>query len=113
MKVNKNGLNHKHCSSSSLSSLSILKMLIFIFWKYGIVLKTRWQFWSYLIQIALKYPDWVGGYIIGCGQMEHFLQFRQTIKERINQQLEIYQKNKSNIVKTDINTDINKVKVVI
>ena len=99
MKINQNGLDHKHCSQYSSLSFNVLKMLTFIFWKYGVVLKTRWQFWSYLVQIFLKYPDWLGAYLIGCIQMEHFLEFRQVVKDRINEQLLIYKSNFPNILK--------------
>ena len=101
VKVNKNGSKHKHCSSTYSFSFNLLKVLFFIFWKYGVVLNTRWKFWSYVLQISLKYPDWLGAFIIGCGQMEHFAEYRQTIKERVNEQLEIYQENSSNILRKD------------
>ena len=102
VKVNKNGSKHKHRSSSYSFSFNLFKMLFFLFWKYGVVLKTRWQFWSYLAQIVVKYPDWIGAFLIGCGQMEHFGEFRKIIKERINEQLKVYQENYSNMCEKDI-----------
>ena len=87
MKINENGLDHKHRSSLSSSPFKLLKIIFFICWKYGVIVKTRWKFWSYLAQIFLKYPDWVGSFLIGCGQMEHFLEYREIVKDRISKQL--------------------------
>ena len=101
MKINQNGLDHKHRSSLSPSPLELFEIIFFILWKYGIVLKTRWKFWSYLLQIFFKYPDWAGSFFIGCGQMEHFLEYRETAKERINQQLLEYKSSFPAIVKKE------------
>ena len=101
MKINKNGSKHKHCSSLYSSPFKLLQIILFIFWKYGVVLKTRWKFWYYLTRIFLKYPDWIGAFLIGCGQMEHTLEYREIAQERISQQLLEYKSSSPKILKKE------------
>jgi radical SAM superfamily enzyme YgiQ (UPF0313 family) len=92
IKVNQKGSKHKHTSSSLPLALAI-KALSLVIFKYGMILETRWKFWRYFWTILWKYPDWLPGYLSGCIQLEHFLEYRQVLRDRMGEQLTTYQTN--------------------
>ena len=69
---------------------SFVKAVLIIIWRQGIVGETRWQFWPNLISMAYHNKGGVIGYLVICAYLEHFLEYRQIVKEQINTQLEEY-----------------------
>lgn len=67
-----------------------LKAAAVLFWKQGIVRKTRWTFWPYLFQMIRHNPGGVMSYLNICAQNEHFLEYRQVVKDNIEAQLAAY-----------------------
>lgn len=55
------------------------------------LLETRWQLWGHLWKLARSHTDSMGRYIMGCAQLEHFLEYRQVLRDRISEQLTAYQ----------------------
>ncbi|WP_404784827.1 B12-binding domain-containing radical SAM protein [Altericista sp. CCNU0014] len=67
-----------------------IKALLTICWRQGVVRKTRWQFWANLIGILRHNPKVWEPYIGICALGEHFLEYRQIVKEQIEAQLQVY-----------------------
>ena len=69
---------------------STIRALLTLFWRQGVVRKTRWQFWGNLYRILRHNPLVWKHYLIVCGLLEHFLEYRQIVREQINSQLATY-----------------------
>jgi len=63
------------------------KALTRIFWLQGVTRKTRWYFWYYLFKIMRFNRNMVPDYLLCCGLMEHFTEFRYLVRDQINAQL--------------------------
>ena len=70
-------------------TLAIRAMLI-IFWRQGVLRKTRWTFWRYLVHIMQAKPRNWQYYLSICALGEHFLEYRQLVRQQIEQQLDEY-----------------------
>jgi radical SAM superfamily enzyme YgiQ (UPF0313 family) len=67
-----------------------IRALLIIAWRQGIVRKTRWRFWSNLAIILWRYPNVAAFYLSVCAQAEHFIDFRETVRDQIHDQLQAY-----------------------
>jgi radical SAM superfamily enzyme YgiQ (UPF0313 family) len=72
-----------------------IKALLTICWRQGVVRKTRFQFWANLIGILRHNPKVWEPYIGICALGEHFLEYRQIVKEQIEDQLQVYLQTKA------------------
>ena len=72
-----------------------IKALLTICWRQGVVRKTRFQFWVNLIGILRHNPKVWEPYIGICALGEHFLEYRQIVKEQIEAQLQVYLQTKA------------------
>ena len=88
MKINQNGCRHKH--RSNIPFFTVLKVSLILTWKYGVILNTRYLFWSHFLTILSKYPNWAIGYIMGIAQLEHLLEYRHIVCDSIQQELKEY-----------------------
>ncbi len=70
-----------------------LKALLTICWRQGVVRKTRTSFWVYLGEMFRHNRRGIPSYLTVCAQIEHFLEYRQIVKEQIEAQLAAYQQN--------------------
>ncbi|MEK8015955.1 MAG: B12-binding domain-containing radical SAM protein [Candidatus Parabeggiatoa sp.] len=68
-------------------SWKMFKVSVFIFWKFGVVDQTRWQFWSYLFKAIWLNPSQVENCVRLYVFAEHFADYRQIIRDEINAQL--------------------------
>lgn len=68
-------------------SWAIIRPLLIVCWRQGIVRKTRWQFWRNLYGMYRHYRGGLKRYLFVCAQLEHFLDYRQVVKEQIEAQL--------------------------
>jgi len=66
---------------------SAVRALFLIIWRQGVVRKTRFSFWRYLLSMTWRYPHRVVSYLSVCAQIEHFVEYRQIIKDQIEAQL--------------------------
>ncbi len=65
----------------------MFKVSLFIFWKFGVVDQTRWQFWSNLFKAIWLNPSQVENFVRLYAFREHFADYRQIIRDEINAQL--------------------------
>ncbi len=73
---------------SKLVDLTTLRALLILCWYQGVVRKTRWTFWRYLWNILRHKPRVLDHYLVVCGQVEHFYEYRAIVKEKIERQLQ-------------------------
>ena len=64
-----------------------LRALTLIIWRQGIKRKTRWKFWHHLYDIIKHNPAVWKNYITICAHNEHFLEYRQIVRDQIEAQL--------------------------
>ncbi|MEM7727280.1 MAG: B12-binding domain-containing radical SAM protein [Cyanobacteria bacterium P01_A01_bin.45] len=68
----------------------IVKAFATIIWRQGIKRKTRWKFWHHLLSILKRNPGVLEHYLSSCAHNEHFLEYRQIVREQIESQLKEY-----------------------
>jgi radical SAM superfamily enzyme YgiQ (UPF0313 family) len=66
---------------------AVIRALLTICWRQGVLRKTRWQFWRNLYLMYRHNPGGVSSYLSTCAQIEHFLDYREIVKEQIESQL--------------------------
>ncbi|VEP11860.1 putative enzyme [Hyella patelloides LEGE 07179] len=79
----------RHSGKRKIDSKSI-KALLTICWRQGILRDTRWKFWANLGRILMRSPKLIPLYLIACAYLEHFIEYRQIVTDKINVQLEAY-----------------------
>ncbi|MFB8790316.1 MAG: DUF4070 domain-containing protein [Potamolinea sp.] len=67
--------------------LIVIRALLTICWRQGVLRKTRFQFWRNLLSMYRHNPGGLSSYLGVCAQIEHFLEYRQIVKEQIETQL--------------------------
>ncbi len=67
-----------------------IRAFFIILWRQGIVRKTRLRFWINLAIILWRYPAVAANYVSVCAQAEHFIDFRQLVRQNIEEQLAAY-----------------------
>ncbi len=67
-----------------------LRALMIIIWRQGFQRSTRWQFWHHLIGILRHNPAVWDRYLTVCAHNEHFLVYREIVRQQIQAQLETY-----------------------
>lgn len=72
----------------------VIRALLLVCWRQGVVRKTRWLFWHHLISMAIRNPAVVDQYITVCAHNEHFMEYRDIVKAQIEAQLEEYQRSR-------------------
>jgi hypothetical protein len=85
----------KHNRSSRKVDFTTLRAMLLIFWRQGIMRKTRWTFWKYLFHIYRAKPKLFASYLSVCALGEHFLAYRELVRNKIEAQLEEYLKVKA------------------
>ncbi len=68
-------------------SLKEIKAFFIVFWKNGFQRKTRFKFWHQLFLMLLKNPKRAKSYVLDCAALEHFLEYRQIVRNQIETQL--------------------------
>ncbi len=68
-----------------------LKALAIIVWRQGFKRSTRWQFWRNLFNIFKYNPGVWDHYITVCAHAEHFIEYRQIVRDQIETQLAEFQ----------------------
>jgi len=71
-----------------------VRAFFILLWRQGILRKTRLRFWVNLAVILWRYPAVAANYVSVCAQAEHFLDFRQIVRQNIEAQLTAYLKAK-------------------
>ena len=68
-----------------------LRALAIVVWRQGIKRNTRWKFWHHLFSIFMNNPAVWEHYLTVCAHNEHFLEYRQIVRDQIQQQLKEFQ----------------------
>jgi radical SAM superfamily enzyme YgiQ (UPF0313 family) len=72
-----------------------IRALLTIFWRQGFKRKTRFQFWRQLFLLIRQNPSVSEQYLINCAHIEHFLEYRQIVRDELEAQLAKYLANKT------------------
>jgi radical SAM superfamily enzyme YgiQ (UPF0313 family) len=72
---------------SQLPSWIDLRALAIVIWRQGVKRNTRWKFWHHLFSIFKNNPAVWEHYLTMCAHNEHFLEYRQIVREQIETQL--------------------------
>jgi hypothetical protein len=67
-----------------------VKGLFTLILRQGFKRKTRWKFWQHLFGIWRQKPRLLGKFIATCAYGEHFLEYRQVVRDQIEAQLRHY-----------------------
>jgi radical SAM superfamily enzyme YgiQ (UPF0313 family) len=65
----------------------VLRALLTICWRQGVLRNTRWQFWRNLWSMYKHNPGGISSYLSVCAQIEHFLEYRQIVRDEIETQV--------------------------
>lgn len=84
-------------SSLKVSWLDI-RALATLAWRQGVVRKTRWKFWINLFRILQNNPQVTTRYLSASAFVEHFLEYRQIVREQIESQLAVHLQNHPRVV---------------
>jgi len=79
-------------SAFKLPDWVVVRALLLVCWRQGVVRQTRWLFWHHLLHMLIKNPAVVEQYITVCAHNEHFLEYRDIVKQQIEAQLAEFQK---------------------
>lgn len=70
----------------------VVRALALVCWRQGVKRETRWLFWHHLFHILIKNPAVVEQYVTLCAHNEHFLEYRDIVKQQIEAQLAEYER---------------------
>ncbi|MBD1841469.1 B12-binding domain-containing radical SAM protein [Coleofasciculus sp. FACHB-64] len=76
---------------AKLPNLVDLRALLIVMWRQGVKRTTRWKFWHHLFSILKRNPGVFEHYIAVCAHNEHFLEYRQIVRDEIDAQLAEFQ----------------------
>jgi radical SAM superfamily enzyme YgiQ (UPF0313 family) len=76
-----------HKKKFKLPALIDLRALFIICWRQGLKRNTRWQFWQQLFSIIQRNPGVFKHYLTNCAHLEHFIDYRQIVRDEIEAQL--------------------------
>ncbi|MDX2216718.1 MAG: B12-binding domain-containing radical SAM protein [Oculatellaceae cyanobacterium bins.114] len=96
---------HKKKNPQMLELVEIRAVLT-IFWRQGIKRSTRWQFWKQLFDIMRKNPGVFTYYLTSCAHIEHFLEYRQIIRQEIEAELRDYASRQAKDAKLAVPTSV-------
>jgi radical SAM superfamily enzyme YgiQ (UPF0313 family) len=77
----------RHMPPAQFPELIILRALFLVIWRQGIVRSTRWKFWHHLVGILVHNPKVFDHYLSVCAQNEHFMEYRDIVRQEIGDQL--------------------------
>ncbi len=72
-----------------------IRAFLTICWRQGFIRKTRWKFWVYLLEMYRYNRGGIPSYLSVCAQIEHFLEYRQIVKDEISAQIDEYLKQEA------------------
>ena len=81
---------HLYHPPAKLPSLIDIKALAIVIWRQGVKRDTRWRFWHHLFGIIRHNPAVFEHYLTLCAHNEHFMEYRQIVRDEIEAQLAEY-----------------------
>jgi radical SAM superfamily enzyme YgiQ (UPF0313 family) len=79
-----------HKKKFRMPEFADIRALLIICWRQGLKRNTRWQFWQQLFSIIRKNPGVFDHYLTNCAHIEHFMEYRQIVRDEIEAQLAVY-----------------------
>ncbi|MDJ0732996.1 MAG: B12-binding domain-containing radical SAM protein [Nostocaceae cyanobacterium] len=76
-----------HKKKFRIPQLMELRAVLILCWRQGIKRQTRWQFWYQIFSILRHNPKLLESYLINCAHLEHFIEYRQIVRDQIEAQL--------------------------
>jgi radical SAM superfamily enzyme YgiQ (UPF0313 family) len=76
-----------HKQKFRMPGLIDIRAMLIIFWRQGIKRNTRGQFWRQMFSIIRHNPGVFEHYLINCAHLEHFMEYRQIVRDEIEGQL--------------------------
>jgi len=76
-----------HKKQFRMPGLMEIRGLLIVCWRQGLKRQTRWQFWRQLFSIVRHNPGVFEHYLVNCAHIEHFLEYRQIVRNNIEAQL--------------------------
>jgi radical SAM superfamily enzyme YgiQ (UPF0313 family) len=73
--------------SKKQTNWKTIRAFLTICWRQGMLRKTRWQFWRNLWNMYRHNPGGISSYLSVCAQIEHFLEYRQIVRNEIEAQV--------------------------
>jgi len=64
-----------------------IRALLTLCWRQGVKRNTRWKYWHHLFSLLRRNPRVVSHYICICAHLEHFLEFRERMRRKVEAQL--------------------------
>lgn len=58
-----------------------------VIWRQGFQRQTRWKFWHHFISVLTRKPKLLIKFFITCAYLEHFIEYRELVREQIEAQL--------------------------
>jgi radical SAM superfamily enzyme YgiQ (UPF0313 family) len=74
-----------------------LRALSIIIWRQGMKRKTRWKFWHHLFSILRHNPAIWDHYLTICAHVEHFMVYREIVRDDIQQQLKEFKRKEEQL----------------
>ncbi|MBF2097445.1 MAG: DUF4070 domain-containing protein, partial [Gloeomargaritaceae cyanobacterium C42_A2020_066] len=68
----------------------VVRALLLVCWRQGVIRKTRWLFWHHLFHLLVVKPQVVEQYLAVCAHNEHFMEYRDIVQQQIQSQLAAY-----------------------
>ena len=81
----------KHEAPFTMPNWVDIRALGIVIWRQGVKRDTRWKFWHHLFGIFRHNPGVWEHYLTMCAHNEHFLEYRQIVKDEIEAQLAEFQ----------------------
>lgn len=80
----------RHSKKLRKITWKVLQAFLTVCWRQGVVRETRWKFWHHLFSILRHNPTVAEHYLSVCALNEHFLDYRQEVRTKIEAQLADY-----------------------
>ncbi len=71
---------------------TIIRALLIVCWRQGIKRETRWIFWHHFFHILFTRTALLDSYVAVCAHNEHFMEYRELVKQQIEAQLAEYER---------------------
>ena len=84
-----------HKPKAKMPELVEIKAFLTVVWLQGVKRPTRYQFWQQFFSLLRLNPSAFKSYFVCCAQLEHFIEYRQIVREQIEAQIAEYLANKN------------------
>ncbi|MES1025534.1 DUF4070 domain-containing protein [Gloeocapsa sp. BRSZ] len=83
-----------------------IRALLIVCWRQGIKRNTRWKFWHHLFSIIKHNPEVWDHYLAVCAHNEHFLEYRQIVRDELEAQLAEFLAREAEIAVATVKTSV-------